>query len=840
MTARGKDLAWPPPASLLESVLASMSQGVVVLGPSGEILRVNRAAEAILGLSEDQLAQARRPGDRAALVRLENLDGAPAPFTDLPSWRALQGETPQGVEMRVHRPDGAVVRIQAGAAPVLAADGSVAGAVATFTDVTGQRRAEQKLRDCEEEARGRAALLEAVLDTIADGVIVYDQAGRTVRSTPAADSILGIPAEQRRAPLDQRVREQYEILREDGRPLEPEELVAVRAAVRGEAVPGELLQVRPGGAPQRWLNISGKPLVVGGRHVGGVISMTDLTRHKQAELELAAINRLYAVLSRVNETIVRIRDEQALYERVCRIVAQEGGFPLVWVGRAEGRRVVPAASWGPADGCLEALRAEADGPMGQDPAGTAVREDRRVVEDDLGSTPAGGLRWEAALRAGLRAVAAFPVRRGGRPIGAILFYANRPGTFTARQVSLLESLAANLSFALDALEQERLRTAAEQELRRANASLREADRRKDEFLGMLSHELRNPLAPILNAVRILAQAAPGSGPALEARGTLERQAGHMARLVGDLLDMTRIARGRIDLCRERIDLGQLTARAAQDFRALVADPAVRFQVELPDRPLWADADPTRITQVIGNLLHNAAKFTGPGGTVSLALAPEAVPGTEEAPGVGVLRVRDTGAGIDPGLLPDIFDPFIQGQRALDRNGGGLGLGLTLVKAIAGLHGGTVEARSPGRGQGAEFIVRLPLAAAPEPAVAVPGPPAGHRTVLVVDDNRDAADSMALLLRLEGHQATVAYDGPGALDAVRREPPDLVLCDLGLPGMDGFQVARALRAGGSRCPRLVALSGYAQPEDVQRALAAGFDAHIAKPPDPAAIARLLAE
>jgi PAS domain S-box-containing protein len=676
-------------------------------------------------------------------------------------------------------------------------------------------------------------LLEAVLDTIADGVIVYDLEGRTVRSSPAADGILGIPVEERQVPVGERVMRQYEILTEDGRPQGREEMVAVRAAVHGETVPGALYSVRSGDAPPRWLNISGKPLFVNGRHAGGVISMTDMTERKRAEMELTVITRLYAVLSLVNEAIVRIRDEGSLCREVCRIVSEEGGFPLVWVGMVTERQVAVAASWGPATGYLGDVQVEVRGELGQGPTGTCIRENRPVVNDDFATNPA-TWPWRDATRAhGLRASAAFPLHRRGAAIGAITFYAGRPGFFTARQVALIEALCADVSFALDAMEQERLRSAAELELRQANESLRDADRRKDEFLGMLSHELRNPLAPIRNSIHLLRHATPDREQTNQALGIIERQAGHMARIVDDLLDVTRIAHGKIELRRSRIDLREIVDRAGEDFRGLWPDHAVRFEVVLPEGKLWADADPTRITQVIGNLLHNAAKFTRQGDRVTLSLA--------AADGRAEIRVRDTGSGIDPELLPRIFDPFVQGQRSLARTKGGLGLGLALVQGITRLHGGTVHAGSPGLGQGAEFTVRLPLAvpaADPRQGAAGDGPPEGSLRVLVVDDNKDAAWTLGLLLRLAGHTVDVAHDGPSALALARGNPPDAVLCDLGLPGMDGFEVARTLRAEGPKGLRLIAVSGYALPEDIQRALAAGFDSHMAKPPNPEEIMRRL--
>jgi PAS domain S-box-containing protein len=370
-------------------------------------------------------------------------------------------------------------------------------------------------------------------------------------------------------------------------------------------------------------------------------------------------------------------------------------------------------------------------------------------------------------------------------------------------------------------------------LRTAEQALLEAARRKDEFLATLSHELRNPLAPIRNSAYVLRHAAPGSEQAQRAAEVIERQAEHLTRLVDDLLDVTRIVRGKIELRRSPIDLREVVLRAAEDHRASLEDGGVAFQTELPAAKVRAEVDATRVTQVVGNLLHNAAKFTRRGDEVRLALA--VVDGAAE------IRVRDTGPGIEPTLLPQLFEPFVQGERSLARAEGGLGLGLALVKGITELHGGTVSAASAGKGKGAEFMVRLPLveAQAPRPdgRGAVPCQP-GRRRILVVDDNADAAESLADLLRLQGHLAEVARDGPAALAALAATVPDVILCDIGLPGMSGYEVARTVRAGLHGAVRLVALTGYAQPEDVRRAKDAGFDAHLAKPPDPDELARVL--
>ena len=369
----------------------------------------------------------------------------------------------------------------------------------------------------------------------------------------------------------------------------------------------------------------------------------------------------------------------------------------------------------------------------------------------------------------------------------------------------------------------------------AEDALREASRRKDEFIGMLSHELRNPLAPIRNSIYLLRLAAPGSEQAVRAQSVIERQTDHLTRLVDDLLDVTRIARGKVELRRERVDLRDLVRRTADDFRSTMEDRGITFGMTLPDTKLWADVDPTRITQVIANLLHNAAKFGRRGDEVMLSL--------RNLEADAEIRVDDTGIGIDPALLPSIFEPFVQGERTLARTEGGLGLGLALVRGIVELHGGKVHATSGGPGKGTTFVVHLPPVPcgveqdAPTTAAMLEGP---RRRVLVVDDNLDAADSLADVVRMLGCDVVVAYDGRAALDAMQANPLDVVLCDLGMPGMDGYDVARALRTSGFGDVQLIAVSGYAQPEDVRKAIEAGFDGHVAKPPTPAEIERLLSK
>jgi len=314
---------------------------------------------------------------------------------------------------------------------------------------------------------------------------------------------------------------------------------------------------------------------------------------------------------------------------------------------------------------------------------------------------------------------------------------------------------------------------------------------------------------------------------------MARQVGHLARLVDDLLDVTRISHRKLQVERRPLDLRDLSKRTAEDHQSLHAARGVALEVVLPDAPVWVEGDATRLAQVIGNLLQNTAKFTSSGDSVRLSL--------EALQHLAVLRVRDSGMGIDPEILPRLFQPFSQADGTLDHRLGGLGLGLALVKGLVETHGGTVGVSSGGKGAGTEFVVRLPIAAPPGATGDPPRPPpTSPRRVLVIEDNDDAAGSLRLVLEMAGHQVDVARDGPSGLARAREFSPDVVLCDVGLPQMDGYAVARALRAEpGSREAFLVALTGYGLSEDQRRAADAGFDAHLTKPASIAQIQDVIA-
>jgi PAS domain S-box-containing protein len=371
--------------------------------------------------------------------------------------------------------------------------------------------------------------------------------------------------------------------------------------------------------------------------------------------------------------------------------------------------------------------------------------------------------------------------------------------------------------------------------KRAEGALREADRRKDEFLAMLAHELRNPLAPVRNAVQILNLAGPKDPTLMKARATIERQVGHMARMLDDLLDISRITRGKIRLKLEPVDLTVVLRRAAEAAMPLVKARGHELTVTAPGTPVRLSADATRLEQVFVNLISNAAKYTPDGGTIRVTV--------DCRDGEVAVTVADTGIGISGELLPKVFDLFVQAEQGSDRSQGGLGIGLTLVKTLTELHGGAVSVASDGPGQGAAFTVRLPQVdcdpATPQSNGAALASSTKARRILVVDDNRDAAESLATILELTGHQTAVANDGPAAVATAAQFHPNVVFLDIGLPGMDGCAVARALRdLPGMADAVLVATTGYGQEDDVRRTKAAGIDHHLVKPVDPAVILALL--
>ncbi len=427
-----------------------------------------------------------------------------------------------------------------------------------------------------------------------------------------------------------------------------------------------------------------------------------------------------------------------------------------------------------------------------------------------------------------RSWAVIPFVLAGRGAGAVSFSFAEERAFRKDDRELLAAMAGQASLALE-------RARLYEALQNTAQQLSTANRRKDEFLAMLGHELRNPLAPIATALDVMEIKDPDVMQ--DERAVIRRQVDHLSRLIGDLLDVSRITRGKVQLVREVLELGAVLATAIEMASPLLERRMQRLVVDVPRNGVLVDADPTRLAQVFHNLLINAAKYSEPRSQITV----RAQAGSERI----VVEVIDQGIGLSPDLLPRLFDLFVQGERALDRSQGGLGIGLTIARSLCELHGGTIAAASPGAGRGSTFTVTLPRAARAEPRPPAPaGPQAAvsqpGRRVLVVDDNVDAAHMLHELLAHLGHEAAVAHDGAAALAVAGAFQPDIAVLDIGLPVMDGYELARRLRAQrGASALRLIAVTGYGQDADRMRAQAAGFDHHLIKPIAVDALVALLA-
>ena len=539
--------------------------------------------------------------------------------------------------------------------------------------------------------------------------------------------------------------------------------------------------------------------------------------------QLADMTRLHALGARLSNSLELPAVLEEVLAAVTGLQGAERGV-LMLHDRAHDT-MVAAARVGFAPGQLD-VEPATPGLRASDGASAVVCGS--IVSEDVEPAPVAAPHLPAAWLEGCQAVCTTPLLTGGgQLIGTIATYFPQPHRPADREIRMVELYARQAAEFIDNA--------------RLYREIQEADRRKDEFLAMLAHELRNPLAPLLNSLHLLGLGADDDSTAEQIRGVAERQARHLARLVDDLLDVSRISNGKIQLRRGPLDLRAAISRALETVRPLVESRHHELTTSLPPDPVPLLADAARLEQILANLLNNAAKYTEPGGRIALEVARDG----DDA----VMRIRDSGIGIAPELLPRVFDLFTQEDRSLDRSQGGLGIGLTLVRRLVELHGGSVTATSAGVGQGSEFVVRLPAGTSPEAgenrgdddkANGTSGP--GHRRsrrVLVVDDNIDGARVLARLLRAGGHETLVAHDGPAALEEARAHPPDVVLLDIGLPGMDGYQVARRLRElDGMDRALLVALTGYGRDEDRRRSMEAGFDHHLVKPVDPGSLKELL--
>jgi PAS domain S-box-containing protein len=590
-------------------------------------------------------------------------------------------------------------------------------------------------------------------------------------------------------------------------------------------------QVRYRGIGPRWISAVYTPtLGPDGVPDGWVAVVNDLTERKRMEealrtsedrlaAELEAISRLHALSTRLlAEVDIRTALDDLLENAILTSEAQFGNIQLY---NPQNRALEIVAQRGFRQDFLDyfrTVRVEDGSACAQ-----AMQTGERIIIEDVQVEPTFEPHRNIAAAADFRSVISTPLKnRSGSVIGMLSVHFRQPHHPSERDQRLLDLYARH---ATDFIERSRFEEA-----------LKEADRRKDEFLATLAHELRNPLAPIRNALEIMRLSSDAQADA-EARRMMERQVGQMVRLIDDLLDVSRITLGQVRLHKQRVELAGVVRDAVEACRPLMESLGHKFCLTLPIEPVYLDGDPTRLTQVFSNLLNNAAKYSDRGAHINL---------TAERNGneVGV-SVKDTGIGLPPEMLTQVFDLFTQVGQSDARARGGLGIGLTLAKRLAELHGGNIEARSDGLGKGSEFVVCLPISV----AEVAPEPPPGEESptwtnplkarILVVDDLRDSAESLARLLRIEGNEVRTAHDGLEAVAVAADFRPDLVLMDIGMPSMDGYEACRRIRNlpfGGEVI--LVAVTGWGQAEDRRKTNAAGFDHHMVKPVEPVAIERLL--
>ncbi len=678
----------------------------------------------------------------------------------------------------------------------------------------------EKLRELQDKLRASEARLDLALEVGGVGVWQADLKGLEVVWWPGMARIHGLAAGGQPLPMH----ECPDVVHPDDR---DQVVRALREAISNRSdASAEYRVIWPDGSVH-WLQGRAKPLLdAQGEPCAMVGACVDVTHRKRVEIDLK-------FLADSSAELAGLGDYQRVLDKIAHLtVPHFADWCMVDLLTESGslERVAVAH----VDPAKEHLVRQVHGRLSPDP-GSAMeggpwsilrtgRPERVEVSDELLARFAADAPYRDLLRAlGLHSCLGVPLAARGRPIGVITFImAESKRVFSAGDEAMAQELARRAAVAI--------------ENARLLRTLRDSDRAKDVFLAMLAHELRNPLAPIWSGLSIIKR-GPGDARRVEqVTGVIERQVAQLTRLVDDLLDVSRITTGKIELKKEPVDLASIVRSAIETSRPQIEAGRHRLVVQLPEEPADLEADPVRLVQVFSNLLDNAAKYTPQGGRIDLVLQAE--------PQRFVVRVRDNGAGIAPEMVNKVFDLFAQATHPAERGRGGLGIGLALVQGLVRLHGGTVEARSAGLRQGSEFIVCLPRAAVASPRAGSGRDEAGTGAapaalrILVVDDNQDAADTLAELLQMLGNEVAMARDGASAIDRVAQFAPDVVLLDIGLPDINGYEVARRIRRlDGIRRPRLIALTGWGQPQDKHLAAQAGFDQHWTKPVDLARLQQL---
>lgn len=765
----------------LRVTLASIGDAVIATNADGRVTFMNPVAENLTGWTYEQ-------GAGVPLTEVFNIvnESSREPVEN-PAVRALVEGIVVGLANHTLLIDkcGFERPIDDSAAPIRNADGTIEGAVLVFRDITARKQVEtataERMKLLALSANVGLALtqgnmLPVSLQLCAEA-LVQELGGAFARiwTLDAGEDVLQLQASAGMythidgAHARIRVGEfKIGLIAAERKPHLTNQVIGDARIPQQEWVVREGMQA-----------FAGYPLVVDDRLVG-VMAM--FARHPLSQQTLDAMSSV------ANEIALGI-DRHRANESLAHLLVRESS-------RSKRLRQVAAASLtlnsasGPAS-VLGVIHAEAKRIIGANQATVYLQDDSEPSREN-------GLSAQLLVR-------------GGKRVGEIHLAEKLEGAFTDDDKAILDQLASIAAVALDNA--------------RLSEELRENDRRKDEFMAMLAHELRNPLAPIRSAVELIT--ADADTETIEwARGIMKRQVDHIVHLVDDLLDVSRVMQGKIQLRRGSVELSSAIHHAVEEVRESITSHQQSLTLSLPEEPIWVNADAMRLSQVFANLLTNAGKFTDNGGKISVA--------AKASDGEVTITVADTGSGIAPHMLLQIFEPFTQITSSLDRSRGGLGIGLALVRNLIAMHGGRVRAESDGLGQGSRFVITLPTIAQhfSEPADAPAHVVIAARKVLVVDDNQGAAQSLALLLeKLWGHKVEIAYDGSAAVEAAQRFMPDAVLLDIGLPGISGYEVARQLR----QLPEfgklfLIALTGYGQEQDQKKSKEAGFDLHLVKPVD----------
>jgi PAS domain S-box-containing protein len=681
-------------------------------------------------------------------------------------------------------------------------------AIHTFgQDATSKRKSEED-----------SARLAAIVAGAEDAIVSKTLDGTITSWNPAAEAMFGYTAAEA---IGQSI---ALIIPQERLHEETEILARVRRGERTEHFETE--RRRKDGRPVM-VSVNVSPVHnASGQIIGASKIARDITEQRRSlrklEASVASLEALYKLADRVG----RARDQREVCEAAIEAILSGLGTSRASLLLFDDAGVMRFVAWrGLSDRYRQAM--EGHSPWKRDSQNPAAI----VVADVLADPTMNDLR-EEITREGIRALAFIPLVFQDQLLGKFMVYFDEPRPLSVEELRLAETIGRHVGFglarvaartaAIEALEGER---AARAEAVAARAEAEQVSRAKDEFLAMLAHELRNPMGVIVHAVAILeAQTSPASdwSPTIAMIG---RQAAHLARLIDDLLDVARISSGRIALAAQTIDLKPVVAQALEAQRVRVDAKAQHLEVTLPASPVLVVGDPVRLQQVVGNLVNNASKYTPSGGFLWVDLDSQA--------GEAVLRVRDNGTGIPADRLDSIFELFVQANATLARTEGGLGVGLTLVRRVVELHHGRVEGHSEGLGKGAEFTVRLPLAPSSAesatPTTALPS--LASKRILIVEDGEDSRVALACLLRLDGHEVYEAADGRTGLALAEERHPEIVIVDIGLPDVDGYEVGRALRTAFGAGVHLLALTGYGQPADREEALKAGFDAHLVKPVAP---------